>query len=117
MGLAVEAQDRQPVVLNARDRRLEPVALKTNGLGLDRRDPLPPLAIGDFLAGLDPGRDHRRDGGGQHTAAVVAHQVNIHRSGQHGLHIVHEFQPLSRIQPGGGRLEAGETLQDHPVNL
>jgi len=53
----IEAQDGQPIVLNAGDGRLAPISLKPRRLRLRFGDAPPPFEIGAFLPWLDPCRE------------------------------------------------------------
>ena len=83
VGLAVEAQDGDVVLLDAGHGRLEAIALQAGRLRLRGGDLALPGAVLGLLAGLHPGADHGRDRRGLAAAFVVAHDVDVVAADQH----------------------------------
>src|ERR1041385_750226 len=90
MRLAVEAQDRQPVLLHAGDRRLEAVTLESHRLRLSGGYLLFPLPVSRLLPGLDPGGDDGRDGRRSYARFAVGNDMDVVGAGEQRLDLLHQ---------------------------
>ncbi len=118
IALGVEAQDRQPVILHARNRRFEPVALET------RRSWPGQLAMRCSQArnaaswpGLTRDEITAETGAGRTPAALSRTKCTSSGPDQHRLAGVQKSRSPLGTQPGGCGLDIGEALLDHPVHL
>ncbi len=117
IGLGVEAQDGDVVLLHAGHRRLEAVSLQAARLGLRGGDLAFPDAVLGFLAGQDTRRDHGRHRRRLDAAGLVLDDMNIVAADQHGSRALDALLAFDGAQPALGVSQAGEALQDHPIDL
>ncbi len=117
VGLGVERQDRHPVVLDAGDGRIEPVALKSGVLRLRRGNALVPDAIRLLLTRFDVHRDDRRNRISRLRCLIAFDDVNVVPADEHRLRALEQTEPLFGAEPGLRLLASRELLQDDPVDL
>ena len=117
VGLGVERQDRHPVVLDAGDGRIEPVALKSGVLRLRRGNALVPDAIRLLLTRFDVHRDDCRNRISRLRRLIAFDDVNVVATDQHRLRGLEQPEALVGAEPGLRLLASRELLQDDPVDL
>ena len=117
VGLVVEAQDGDEVLLDAGHRRLEAIALQAGRLGLGGGDLALPGAVLGLLARLHARADHGRDRRGLAAAFVVADDVHVVAADQERRRALDAGLALGRGQPALRVLHGVEALQDDPVDL
>ena len=117
IGLRVEAQDGDIVLLHAGYRRLEPIALQPGRPRLRGGDLALPGAVLRFPAGLHAGGDDGRDGRGLDAAGLVPDDMDVVAADQHRRGAVDPLLAFGGSQPALCVGQAREALQDHPVDL
>jgi hypothetical protein len=83
--LGIEAYDCNPIVLNTRNRRLKPIALKSGRFCLGGCNTLFPASIRVFLTRYEMGGNDDGSGRRKNSRSAVLDDVDVVATGQNGL--------------------------------